>query len=628
MNLDMLSVNEHRFVPAEGLLQGVAMKLVLSFIILSLTVAAAFAQPNPDTLWTARIGGSGIDYCHAIQQTADGGYILAGQTNSYGDHAADAYAVKLDTAGNLQWYGTYGAYSENSTNQFTAVRQTSDQGYILAGVVSTGNWFDMYVVKTYDDGDTVWTRIFNDPHAVIDVWPFGVLQTSDGGYLIAGYAASALPTHSYICLIKTSANGDTVWTRFMRERESIAFESCEDIVPASDGGYVLVGHRNVEGSNNVDALLMKITETGGVEWGHFYGDEGYEVFHSVAQTADGGYILAGESYVDTAQSIDMYVVRVTSSGDTLWTRRFGGNSVDVAKSVYETEDGFIVGGKTRSYGAGNDDFYLMKLDANGEQLWSRTYGGSDYDWCDDMQRTSDGGYILGGSTGSFGALGYDVYVVKTGQDGAGGSCPLLCADAYPIAVGDTVNQCSFHEHGEQHWFQIQLPAGLYRCQLNGFGDPADYDLYSYPSCADPIPSECSSYAIGPEDFTCEITDNVELYVKAEAYAGPYGSYWLLISHVESAAEKEMRLPTEFALSAFPNPFNPVTRIVFVLPRTAPVRLSVYDISGRLVQTLLDTRVEAGRHEVNFDGQALPSGIYFVQMRTESFMQTHKLVLLK
>jgi hypothetical protein len=278
----------------------------------------------------------------------------------------------------------------------------------------------------------------------------------------------------------------------------------------------------------------------------------------------------------------MYVVRVTSSGDTVWTRRLGGNSIDAAKSVHETEDGFIIGGQTRSYGAGNDDFYLVKLDADGELLWSRTYGGSGYDWCDDMQCTSDGGYILGGSTGSFGALGYDVYAVKTGEDEAGGSCPLLCEDAYPITVGDTVNQCSFHETGEEHWFMIQLAAGTYRFQLNGFSEPADYDLYTYPNCADPIPTECTGVAVGPEDFTCEVATDAELYVRVDAYAGPYGSYWFLVSRIESAHDEEMSIPTEFALSAFPNPFNPATKIVFSLSRSVAVRLVVYDIEGRLV----------------------------------------------
>ncbi len=603
------------------------MKSILICIIMLIAIDRAFGQPSPDTLWTVRIGGDSIDYCHAIKQTVDGGYILAGETNSYGQHQSDAYLVKLNSGGSMQWSNTFGTDNDFSSNSFAAVEQTSDQGYILAGRTTLSNWTSAYIVKTDADGDTVWTCVFDDPHSMIDVYGRAVLQTADGGYLIAGYAASAFPAHGYICLFRTDANGDTLWTRIMRAREAIAYETCDAIFPASDGGYVLAGHRYPEGSNNVDGLFVKVTETGIVEWWHSYGHDSYDAFSSIAGTADGGYIIAGRSYVSASQSMDLYIVRTTALGDTIWTRRIGGPSEDIAVSAFEVEGGFIVGGQTRSYGAGNDDLSLVKLDANGVQLWSRTYGGSGYDWCDEMQRTTDGGYVLCGSTGSFGVQGYDMYVVKTGPDQAGSNCPLLCEDAYPISVGVPLTECSFPEAG-QHWFSIQLAPGIYRFQLDGFSGSTDYDLYTYLNCSDSDPTECSGLAVGPEDFMCQITVPQTLLVEVDTYAGPYGSYRLLISSTESVDPQTESLPTEFELSVYPNPFNPNTTITFALPTAQFVRLAAYDISGRRVQMLLDSWMEAGTHHIKFNGQALPSGMYLAQIQAGTIVQTRKLILLK
>lgn len=603
------------------------MYVVLSLIVTLVPLFIAAAQPNPDTLWTARIGGTNTDYGHAIRQTTDGGYIIAGETNSFGSHQVDAYTVRLNASGIAQWQNSYGAFNESSSNSFADVEQTTDEGFIMVGRAVHNNRAYAYVVKTDADGDTAWTRTFSDPQATIDVSARAVLPTEDNGYLIAGYALSVFPTHGYVCLFKTNSAGDTVWTHLMREREVFAYEACEAIAPATGGGYLLAGNCYPEGSNNTDGLLMRVNATGRVERSRYYGYENYDAFNSVAECANGGYILAGTSYVDENRAHDIYIVRTDVMCDTIWTKRIGGPNDDRAMSVHEATDGFIIGGRTRSSGAGNDDFYLLKLDADGEQLWSRTYGGSEHDWCDAMQSTDDGGYVLCGSTASFGAQDYDLYAVKTGPDPAGSECPTLCVNAAPITVNVPVTQCSFQADG-QHWFRIQLAEGEYRFQLDGFSGSTDYDFYTFLSCTDVDPTSCSSFEVGTENMLCQVTGSVELYVEVVTYSGPYGSYRLLVSSTSSETQSAEPVPTEFSLSAYPNPFNPITTIAFALPQTESVKLAVFDISGRLIQTLLNTRIEAGRHEVEFDGRALPSGVYLAQIRTGSFVQTHKIILLR
>jgi hypothetical protein len=601
------------------------MKTFLLFLGLIVTMTTAMAQPHPDTLWTSRIGGSEIDYVHALVQSDDGGYLLAGESVSYGDHVSDAYMVKLNSGGGQQWYRTYGYYNQFTTNAFTAVQQTTDHGYILVGKTNIPNWNYAYAVRTNVNGDSLWTRMFYDPRSSIDLWAQAVLQTPDNGFLIAGYAASATP-HSYICLIRLAANGDTLWTHFMRSRESTAFETCDAMARSPEGGYVLAGRRWTSDFTTADALLVKSSEAGEVEWSRSYGEGNADAFHAVAATADGGYVLAGESYVDVSHGIDIYVVRTTSSGDTVWTRRIGGSSEDIAKSVQEAGGNVIIGAETASSGAGSHDLCLIKLDGNGNQLWSRTYGGSDYEICDAMQKTTDGGYVLAGATQSFGAQSFDGYVIKTGPDSAGSTCPLLCDDAYPIAVNETVSQCRFHNSGESHWFQIHLTTGLYRFQLNGFSNPADYDLYTYVSCA--TPTDCRGLLVGPEDFQCQVAAEMDLFVEVDAYSGPYGSYWLRIDRVEKAAENAGNLPKNFGIYSFPNPFNAVTTLRYDVKTTSHVTLAVFDLNGRTVAVLKDGMAEAGSYQVRFDGQALPSGVYFARFNAGTFSQTHKLMLLK
>ncbi|RPH92159.1 hypothetical protein EHM69_13180, partial [candidate division KSB1 bacterium] len=260
------------------------MKSVNIFGALFLMVCSVFAQPSPDTLWTSRFGGTGMDFGYTIRPTSDGGYIVAGETTSFLEHVSDAYLVKLNSAGDLQWQRTYGAVNEYTSNLISAVVQTSDQGYILAGSTIVSNWTYAYVVKTNANGDTVWTRVFWDPHASLDIPARGVLETEDGGCLIAGYAAYSFPAHGYMYLLRLNSMGDTLWTRFMRERESIAYEYCNAIIPVSEGGYAIAGYRYTEGSNNVDALLVKVTETGVVQWWRAYGYENYDAFNGISAT--------------------------------------------------------------------------------------------------------------------------------------------------------------------------------------------------------------------------------------------------------------------------------------------------------------------------------------------------------
>ncbi len=153
-------------------------------------------------------------------------------------------------------------------------------------------------------------------------------------------------------------------------------------------------------------------------WIRTYGGPNYDWSNSVQQASDGGYIISGSTNSFGAGSYDVYLVKTDSQGDTLWTRTYGGSHDDRGYSVQQTSDGgCIIAGYTSSFGEGYDDVYLIRTDASGDTLWTRTYGGTANDYGYSVQQTSDGGYITGGYTSSFGAGVWDVYLIKTDANG-------------------------------------------------------------------------------------------------------------------------------------------------------------------------------------------------------------------
>ena len=387
------------------------MKKCLVFVwSVVIMTTAAFAQPNPDTLWTRTYGGSNGDGASSVQQTADGGYIVAGRTESFGAGGFDFYLVKTNSQSDTLWTRTYGGSNDDGAN---SVQQTADGGYIVAGTTGsfgTGD-YDFYLVKTNSLGDTLWTRTYGGSGAdgVISVQ-----QTADGGYIIAGYTDSfGVGGHDFY-LVKTTSQGDTLWTRTYGGSGDDWGPSAQQ---TTDGGYIVAGITASFGAGNNDFYLVKTTSQGDTLWTRTYGGNYDDYAYSVQQTTDGGYIVAGETESFGVGGDRFYVVKANSQGDTLWTRTYGGSNSNRAYSVQQTADGgYIVAGNTTSFGAGEEDFYLVKANSQGDTLWTRTYGGISEDQARSVQQTADGGYIMAGETRSFGAGGYDFYLVKTGPD--------------------------------------------------------------------------------------------------------------------------------------------------------------------------------------------------------------------
>jgi len=194
--------------------------------------------------------------------------------------------------------------------------------------------------------------------------------------------------------------------------------SANSVQQTTDGGYIVAGYTTSFGAGVSDIYLIKTDASGTTLWTKTYGGTDYESANSVQQTFDGGYIVAGFTASFGAGSSDVYLIRTNSSGDSLWTRTYGGISGEAGNSVQQTTDsGYIVAGYTVSFGAGSDDAYLIRTNSSGDTLWTRTYGGPFDEVATSVQQTSDEGYIMAGRTYSFGAGGSDVHLMKTLGDG-------------------------------------------------------------------------------------------------------------------------------------------------------------------------------------------------------------------
>jgi len=391
---------------------------LLSVSLVALFTEYAYAQV---VKFAKTYGGTNEDRVSSVQQTSDGGYIVAGHTRSFGAGEYDFFLIKTDANGNVQWVKTYGS---NNWDRALSVQQTSDGGYIVGGVISpvTPTIDDILLIKIDANGNVQWAKTYveitNDDEAR------SVQQTSDGGYIVAGATQSFGAGSTDVFLMKIDANGNLQWAKTYGGQN---WDGVSSVQQTSDGGYIVAGETVSFGDgSSSDFFLIKTDANGNVQWAKAYGGSGDDHAFSVRQTSDGGYIVAGYTRSFGAGNWDIFLIKTDANGNVQWAKTYGGSGDDHAFSVRQTSDGgYIVAGYTRSFGASNWDIFLIKTDANGNVQWAKTYGGSNEEKAYFVQQTSDGGYIVAGETRSFGAGNLDIFLIKTDANGNIGSCGIV-----------------------------------------------------------------------------------------------------------------------------------------------------------------------------------------------------------
>jgi hypothetical protein len=323
-----------------------------------------------------------------------------------GDNAAGAaFLLKLDAYGNDQWYWPYGGV-EDDTRAY-AVQATADGGYIVAGstYLSGFNYTAAYVVKTDSSGNLQWENTYEggDNNAVA----YSVQATADGGYIIAGSSWSSL------YLLKIDADGVFQWDNIFSGPTGYG-ASATSLQVTSDGGYIITG--SVSTIDGTDVYLLKTNAAGEMVWQRSFGGGNYDIGNFVQVTPDGGYIIAGTTSSYGSGSYDVYLIKTDANGVSEWEKTFGGLDYDEGHCVQVTSDGgYIVAGSTYSYGNGEQsDIYLIKTDADGELLWQRALGEGLDVFARSVLVAPDGGYVVAGYDGVEGSF---VYVIKTDAHG-------------------------------------------------------------------------------------------------------------------------------------------------------------------------------------------------------------------
>jgi len=312
-----------------------------------------------DTLWTRKYDGGDLGWSegNSVQQTSDGGFVVVGRTDTE-ENGTDVWMSLTDDRGKIVWTRIFG---NTGYDEGRSVQQTDDGGFILTGLTqSTGDDPQkMWLIRTNELGDTLWTGKYLEGD-----WSEGrsVLQTDDGGFVVAGTVESwnnnagvklLIPPALEEYLKISNKEKDIVLRKdelmTLNETEIVnLFPEIANKVNISSKTYRDIEHyksviqqdKIIEGR---DAWLIRTNELGDILWTGIYGGPDWDNIHSLSPTSDGGYILAGEKYVEATESQDIWLIRVNSNGDTLWTTTVGDNALEVAYDVKETSDnGYIV----------------------------------------------------------------------------------------------------------------------------------------------------------------------------------------------------------------------------------------------------------------------------------------------
>ena len=464
--------------------------------------------------WTQTYGVNHFEKGKSGMQTNDGGYIIVGETRQFEMSTSDLLLIKIDNQGNEEWQQVYGGpidYS-NTGDEAYSVQQTIDGGYVIIG--STGymsnGYFDFWIIKTDSYGNEIWNKTFgvdnnNSDHALSGH------QTSDGGYILGGIMGFC---NSW--LIKIDDQGNEVWNKIFDLDECNRIQSVQQ---TSDGGYILLGRTTSISDGSYDVWLVKTDSNGDTVWTKTFGGNDTDSGYCVRQTADGGYVIVGNTNTFGSGDYDIWLIKTTSDGNLTWSSTIGGTESDRASSIRQTSDGgYIISGYTSSFGDGSSDAWIIKTDSNGDTVWTKTFGGTEYDRANSLSLTDDGGFFIVGETESFGNGGKDIWVINT--------------------------------------YETLTVKGTY--------------LY-------------------PETF--------RLYKN------------------------------------YPNPFNPITSLRYDLPKDGLVNITVYDMMGRIVKTLVNSSQTAGYKAVQWNAtdninEPVSAGLYLYTIQAGEFRQTKKMVLLK
>jgi hypothetical protein len=462
------------------------------------------------------------DGAGSIRETADGGFLIVGSVVRLDQEYSDATLTKMDRYGQVEWSQWYG--QEEWSEGLSVGIPLPEGGYIAVGSHANSQQRlepNVYALKTDASGTLVWEKSYGKSDFRADGGS-DIIPAGDGGFLIAGYTQTQQDKNAY--LIKINAAGGVIWEKTYG---GAGGEDIDSIKPTADGGFIFVGSTStnaVGGSNDFDIYLVKISASGDVIWEKSYGGTDWDRAGGFILTPDGGFLIAGYTASPEFGAVarDAYLLKLDASAVKEWQERYGWEHKDGAAEVIATEDGgyLLVGSSERYYDATfltwRSDLYIVKTDARGKEGWSKTFGGLQEEGAECVRQVSDGGYIISGTTSSY-SKDSDIYLLKLRQDGA---------------------------------------------------------------------------------FTAVETRKPEV-------------------------------PGQFSLEQnYPNPFNDRTMLRYHLAQASPVSLQIFNLRGERIADVVRGVQQAGSYQVPFDARDLASGLYVIRLQTNQAVGVGRMLLIK
>ncbi|MFH2111222.1 MAG: CARDB domain-containing protein [Candidatus Bathyarchaeota archaeon] len=381
--------------------RGICKYALLALLLLS-SAYMVYGQGYEE--WSKDIGGEDTEHFKAIQETTDGGFIIVGYVELWTRDDRELYMVKTDSMGDIEWSQVYGDVKDDDAYD---VVQTSDGGYLVAGGTKSygAGLTDLWVMRTDGQGELLWEKILGG--AKDDV-AYSITSLAGGDYLLAGSTASYGSGSSDVWVLKINDEGEVLWNITLGGPKN---DIGREIITTADDGFIIVGDTSSYGAGWSDVWLIKMNADGSVSWNQTYGGSANDSGRSVKETSE-GYVIAGNSDSFGSNLVEGYIVKADAEGNLVWEKTFGGSSDDYAESVeLLADEGYLVTGYTTSTGTGESDVWLFSLSGDGDLVDETFYGGSMRDRMYQVHATSDGGYILVGFTWSFGSGG-NGYLIK------------------------------------------------------------------------------------------------------------------------------------------------------------------------------------------------------------------------
>lgn len=457
-------------------------------------------------------------------------------------------------------------YGGEQTDTGSEVIQTADGGYLFSAYsTSYGPGLDVLLIRTDPGGDTLWTRVYGGSG---DDMAEGIVQTDDGGYAILVATSSKGAGGLDYSILKINSDGDLLWEKTYGGSRD---DCCFSIDYTNDGGFIMAGYQVT--ASSMDIYIVKVDHNGNQEWDKVLSQDVYNFARYIIQTSDGGYVYTGYISSGNPNVRSLLIGKIDADGNTVWTRTSSGGEIDFGFCIQETsENEYIIAGRTTSYGAGDSDVYLVKADNEGHIQWYKTYGGPKRDLVFSIVQTDDGGYAMAGITESYGQGPSDVYLLRTDSN------------------GDTL------------WTRT-------------FG--GDYKDESY----DLTQTSDEGFAIvGGHYFLEALTEKAQLYLIKTDNAGTVTGVKPIQYH---------NTPKQFVLkNNYPNPFNTTTQIRYQLKKQCEVKLSILNISGQVLTTIVSGMQPAGIYQYEWNAANFPTGTYFCRIVADHDMDTKKLIYLK